>query len=262
MNCRLAAALSAALLIPGTAFSSGLTLYGVVDTGLRYSHTASEGTTADSLQMMSGQNAGSRFGFKGGESLGSGWRVGFKLENQFESDTGNEKGGRLFHRQSTADVSSPYGTVTFGRIGTFSSAAGTYDLFFGTGDAFDGGDGLITGPYSFDTRRNNTVTYESSSAAGLTGYLQYSFSQGDEAPHESGNERYLGAAAAYRRGALNAVITAERVRYAAITGFGKREDKQVYGLAGSYDFGTFRLLGGLQYVTGADNLAGLWSEPD
>lgn len=120
MNCRLAAALSAALLIPGTAFSSGLTLYGVVDTGLRYSHTASEGTTADSLQMMSGQNAGSRFGFKGGESLGSGWRVGFKLENQFESDTGNEKGGRLFHRQSTADVSSPYGTVTFGRIGTFS----------------------------------------------------------------------------------------------------------------------------------------------
>lgn len=99
MNCRLAAALSAALLIPGTAFSSGLTLYGVVDTGLRYSHTASEGTTADSLQMMSGQNAGSRFGFKGGESLGSGWRVGFKLENQFESDTGNEKGGRLFHRQ-------------------------------------------------------------------------------------------------------------------------------------------------------------------
>ena len=73
MNCRLAAALSAALLIPGTAFSSGLTLYGVVDTGLRYSHTASEGTTADSLQMMSGQNAGSRFGFKGGESLGSGW---------------------------------------------------------------------------------------------------------------------------------------------------------------------------------------------
>ena len=258
MNCRLAAALSAALLIPGTAFSSGLTLYGVVDTGLRYSHTASEGTTADSLQMMSGQNAGSRFGFKGGESLGSGWRVGFKLENQFESDTGNEQGGRLFHRQSTADVSSPYGTVTFGRIGTFSSAAGTYDLFFGTGDAFDGGDGLITGPYSFDTRRNNTVTYESSSAAGLTGYLQYSFSQGDEAPHESGNERYLGAAAAYRRGALNAVITAERVRYAAITGFGKREDKQVYGLAGSYDFGTFRLLGGLQYVTGADNLAGLW----
>lgn len=177
MNCRLAAALSAALLIPGTAFSSGLTLYGVVDTGLRYSHTASEGTTADSLQMMSGQNAGSRFGFKGGESLGSGWRVGFKLENQFESDTGNEKGGRLFHRQSTADVSSPYGTVTFGRIGTFSSAAGTYDLFFRTGDAFDGGDGLITGPYSFDTRRNNTVTYESPSAAGLTGYLQYSFSQ-------------------------------------------------------------------------------------
>ena len=38
----------------------------------------------------------------------------------------------------------------------------------------------------------------------------------------------------------------------------KTEDKQVYGLAGSYDFGTFRLLGGLQYVTGADNLAGLW----
>ena len=201
MNCRLAAALSAALLIPGTAFSSGLTLYGVVDTGLRYSHTASEGTTADSLQMMSGQNAGSRFGFKGGESLGSGWRVGFKLENQFESDTGNEKGGRLFHRQSTADVSSPYGTVTFGRIGTFFFRGRNVRPFLRDRGRFDGGRRLITGPYSFDTRRNNTVTYESPSAAGLTGYLQYSFSQGDEAPHESGNERYLGAAAAYRRGA-------------------------------------------------------------
>ena len=146
MNCRLAAALSAALLIPGTAFSSGLTLYGVVDTGLRYSHTASEGTTADSLQMMSGQNAGSRFGFKGGESLGSGWRVGFKLENQFESDTGNEKGGRLFHRQSTADVSSPYGTVTFGRIGTFSSAAGTYDLSSGPGTLLMAETGSLPAP--------------------------------------------------------------------------------------------------------------------
>ena len=134
MNCRLAAALSAALLIPGTAFSSGLTLYGVVDTGLRYSHTASEGTTADSLQMMSGQNAGSRFGFKGGESLGSGWRVGFKLENQFESDTGNEKGGRLFHAsrqpmsalptaQSLSSGSAPF--LPRPERTTFSSGPGT-----------------------------------------------------------------------------------------------------------------------------------------
>ena len=95
------------------------------------------------------------------------------------------------------------------------------------------------------------MTYESPSAAGFTGYLQYSFAQGNEAPHESGNERYLGAAASYRRGAQTLSSQRNASYTPPVTGSGSGDDVQVYGLAGSYDFGTFRLLGGLQYVTGS-----------
>ena len=37
--------------------------------------------------MKSGMASGSRFGFKGTEDLGNGLKVGFVLENSFDSDT-------------------------------------------------------------------------------------------------------------------------------------------------------------------------------
>ena len=166
----LAATLAAAV---SGAFAADVTLYGVADVGLRYTNTKTDGVSTDKLEMMSGHNAGSRFGLKGSEDLGNGWKAGFQLEGQYLVDTGALKNAKFFHRLATVSISGPLGTVYAGRMGTLSSAAGPADLIFAAGDAFDGGDNLIYA-LSVESRRDNTLLYVTPAAGGLQGYLQYS----------------------------------------------------------------------------------------
>ena len=87
--------LAAALLgsFAASAFAApSVTLYGVVDTGLNYTHyRADDGKTAstDTFSEQSGQTASSRWGLRGDEKIGS-VTVGFNLENGFNSDDGTE----------------------------------------------------------------------------------------------------------------------------------------------------------------------------
>lgn len=242
----------------GPLSAADFSVYGVADVGLRFTHQGETGKKdVDQLQMTSGQNAGSRFGFKGTETLGSGWSVGFQLENQYDVDTGKLRKGLLFHRQSTVHVSSPYGTLMFGRVGTLSSAAGTYDVVFGIGDPVDGGDGAVPGVLSYESRRDNTVVYATPQLAGFRGYLEYSFGQKSENVRESQNERYLGLGVRYGNGPLDGALTYEHVRYAdnpstdATQDF---DDKTVVSLAASYDFTVTKLQMIAQWLRGADNL--------
>ena len=258
LACALLAAASSAM-------AADVTLYGVADVGLRYSHKSTEHadgsataakTSSDKTEMMSGQNAGSRFGLKGAEDLGNGVKVGFQLEGQYNVDDGTLKNEKFFHRQSSLWVAGDFGRVEFGRMGTLSSAAGTYDLFFGTGDAFDGGDGLVVGALSYDARRDNTVTYQTPTFAGVTGYAQYSFGKGTEKAQEGSNERYMGVGLKWQAGALTIAGTAETVHWA--NNADQFEDKVVYGLSANYDVGVTRIFGAAQYVDGADNLGGYY----
>lgn len=68
--------------------SSSVKLYGVLDTGV-YAHHASNGQTI--VEMASGITKGSRFGLEGQENLGNGYKVYFRLEQGFESDSGDAK---------------------------------------------------------------------------------------------------------------------------------------------------------------------------
>lgn len=204
----LAAAVSGAL-------AADVTLYGVADVGLRYTNTKTDGVSTDKLEMMSGHNAGSRFGLKGSEDLGNGWKAGFLLEGQYLGDTGALKNAKFFHRQATVSISGPLGTVYAGRMGTLSSAAGPADLIFAAGDAFDGGDNLIYA-LSVESRRDNTLLYVTPAAGGLQGYLQYSFQgSGQENVQSSLNERYMGAGLRWKAGAFESALAVEHVRYAA-----------------------------------------------
>ncbi|MDO5532489.1 porin [Sutterella sp.] len=241
------------------ASAADVTLYGVADVGLRASRTEVDGVKTNKLEMMSGQNAGSRFGFKGAEDI-NGMKVGFQLEAQYMVDTGAFKNSLLFHRQATVYAQGQYGTLTFGRIGSFSSAAGTYDLFFGTGDSFDGGDGNVVGVFSYESRRDNMVTYASPDFAGFKVYAQYSFAQGTENAQSGLNQRYMGLAATYNQGPLNVALTAETVHYANANDAQDRQidDKVVVGLAGNYNFGPVTVYAGAQYLKDGDNLANDW----
>ena len=238
------------------ALAADVTLYGVADVGLRYTNTKTDGVSTDKLEMMSGHNAGSRFGLKGSEDLGNGWKAGFQLEGQYLVDTGALKNAKFFHRQATVSISGPLGTVYAGRMGTLSSAAGPADLIFAAGDAFDGGDNLIYA-LSVESRRDNTLLYVTPAAGGLQGYLQYSFQgSGQENVQSSLNERYMGAGLRWKAGAFESALAVEHVRYAAAADDvkGALDDKLAVSLAANYDFGVTKLFGTAQWVLGGEVL--------
>ena len=182
----------------GSAFAANVDVYGVVDTGLVYSNTSFSGDVANKdtnkFSMDSGVLAGSRFGLKGTEDLGDGYSVDFKLENGFSSDTGTlGQSGRLFGREARLSLNTPYGTVSFGRIGALTSGMGSYDIFQSTGDALDGGNAAYigTGYWFTRDRYDNMVTLVTPEANGFTGYAQYSFRQdGSEKSSVRDNPRY------------------------------------------------------------------------
>jgi predicted porin len=104
-------AIALALVAPAAFAQSSVTLYGVVDLGGQYL----SGHSKD-VQVISGGQAGSRFGFKGAEDLGSGYYADFVLEGGINVDTGGSaQGGQLFGRQAFGALRTPFGTASAGR---------------------------------------------------------------------------------------------------------------------------------------------------
>ena len=149
------------VLMSGASSAQGdVTLYGIVDVGLRYGNAAT--SSENMLSVGSGQQRASRLGFRGTEDLGAGLSASFQLESGFNADDGTlGYGNRLFGRQSWVGLDSDLGSIRFGRQTT-----AIYDVLFtvdpfvinGTGNAqrvFGYGLGK-TDPLS---RADNAVTY-------------------------------------------------------------------------------------------------------
>jgi predicted porin len=95
---------------------NSVTLYGIVDTGVAYyNHAAGNGSFVG-MPSLTGEMP-SRFGIRGTEDLGGGYKAFFVLENGFALNTGtlNMLGGRIFGRQANVGVSGAPGTLTLGR---------------------------------------------------------------------------------------------------------------------------------------------------
>ena len=132
-------ALAAATLASTSALAAQVTISGIVDAGFAYNNVnrMNEGTSED-FTLDSGNHNGSRFIFSGTEDLGNGYAVSFYLENGFSLDDGNNgQNGRLFGREARMSFETPYGTMSFGRMGSLTSGLGTYDIFQYWGDTFD-----------------------------------------------------------------------------------------------------------------------------
>ena len=248
-----------------TAFAADVTLYGVVDLGLNYTQTKTTNQdTKDNFSMGSGQNSGSRFGLKGTEDLGDGYKVGFVLENGFKADTGAfEKGGRLFHREALLFVQSPYGELSMGRTGALEAGTGRYGMLagnataMGTGwDAVGNSDFILMGTKS---RMDNTVTYQSPSFAGVTVLAQASLKTDPmdaavDAQYVEGSSdanRYYGLGVKFNAGALNAGIVGGVSDYSRLDVTNVDEDNG-YSVAGyiNYDFGMIKPMFAVQYWNG------------
>ena len=253
----------------GSAFAANVDMYGVVDTGLVYTQTEVGGVlsseTADShkFSMDTGVNAGTRFGLRGTEDLGDGYSVSFQLENGFDSDTGAlGQDGQLFGREARLSMNTPYGTVSFGRMGALTSGAGTYDVFQATGDALDGGNAnyIGTGYWFSRGRYDNMITLVTPEANGFTGYAQYSFqTSGSEKTSVRENDRYMALGLTYSAGHLNVAVIADMVEYSNSTvkklnyiadseALSKKyDDAKAISLGVNYDFGVTQAFFGAQY---------------
>lgn len=250
----------------GYAVAGQVTLYGVVDEGLNYTKedvkvNGVRHVDEHTFGLDSGLNAASRIGLTGQEALGNGMTVGFKLENGFKADTGalGDK-NRLFDREASLTVTSPFGRLSAGRMGGVASAAGSYDIVYAIGDAFDGGDNKIFG-LAKSARYDNILTYQTPVMGGLQATVQYSFKKNSTDPNRldaregsKNANRYTSAALTGSYGPFNAVLAYELQDYGSNYAASKMpsKDGQAIYLGGNYDFGVAKAFAMAQYFKGQE----------
>jgi predicted porin len=175
-----------------TAQTANVTLYGIVDVGVQHVNGVKGGSVT---QVASGIMEGSRWGLRGTEDLGGGYKAIFTLENRFEADTGAlsnrplsgsqlpdrftagllpgvqaalngavgpalgvNVANRLFDRQAFVGLITPFGAVLMGRQYTpaFEISA-RYDAFSNATAASPGQ--LAAIPAGIDIRESNSLQY-------------------------------------------------------------------------------------------------------
>lgn len=244
------------------AVAAEVTIYGDVNTGFVYSYAKKgDAESTNTFKMESGISGATRWGVKGGEDLGNGYSVSFDLQGGFASDTGAMgDGDRLFNRETRLTVAGPFGELSFGRMGTLTSAAGTYDIFQGTADLFDGGwtYSIAQKNFFYDvTRADNMVTYATPTMAGVKGYVQYSFKVDNDAKGTEGknsSKRYAGVGLTYENGPLSLVAVYDSVLNPTADPVAKK-DGRAFSFGGNYDFGAAKLYAAYQYGK-SQNFAG------
>ncbi len=255
----------------GSAMAADVTLYGVVDTGLKYTRTDSDVPAAyatntsalNKFEMKSGNQAGSRFGLKGTEELGDGYKVGFILESGFTSDDGAMvSSGTIFNREASLSLYTPFGQISAGKIGAITQGTSSwgkmgYFSAFGTsyGDyvAQDGQIASTTGVW------DNMIAYQTPSFAGFKVYAQYAMgstaAKTDKAhskvENESSTDRYYAVGATYDNGPAHVLFAVDSTNYASWNPETKTgndtDDSLTVTLGGNWDFGVARAYFGGQY---------------
>ncbi len=126
--CALLACAPAFSQTPSTsAPTSSLTLYGVVDLGLRHASglsSANAPAPGSHHSLGSGIHTTSRWGVRGSEDLGGGARTLFNLESGLNADTGAPaNASKYFDRASWVGLQNSWGTVALGRQTTLLADA-------------------------------------------------------------------------------------------------------------------------------------------
>jgi len=239
--------------VAGTAQAqSSVTLYGILDVGYQWIEqptAVGTGTTARIQQestsaINGGHQFGNRWGLRGSEDLGGGLKAIFQLESGFNIDSGTSgQGGRLFGRQAYAGLSSGWGSVVAGRIATFSSGTGAFDMISPV-DPFGTGFGLASMGNTFysanSLRLDNTLAYVSPTFAGFKGGVAYSFNvDGAEQTPSGKNTSAFASGVNWSYGPFYAVVTYDVVNFADATP--SREDQKHLQLGGTFTMGPFKL---------------------
>ena len=215
--------------------TANVTLYGIVDVGVQHVTGVKGGSVT---QLASGIMEGSRWGLRGTEDLGGGYKAIFTLENRFEADTGGLSNrpisgtqlpdrftaglppavqgalngaigsslgvnipGRLFDRQAYVGVITPFGAVLAGRQYTPAfEISNRYDAFANATAASPGQ--LASIPAGVDIRESNALMYRIE-LQGFYGSAYYAFGE-SAASTKAG--RLVGINGGYQSGKFGAGI--------------------------------------------------------
>jgi len=235
-------ALAVLAAVAGTSYAqTNVSIYGVVDAGISYTDN---GAAANSKTwgLGSGQQSGSRLGFKGSEDLGGGLSAIFTLENGFTVDDGAQGQGRLFGRQAFVGLNGGFGSVKLGRqYNPIRVAAEAIDPF-ALGLAGD----LKRIFNVYGERADNTINYSTPNLSGFSGQIAYSF--GEVAGSTSAG-RQLGLSGTYANGPVYLTLAYHSVDSSTDPLVNKGGAKTTL-LGGVYNFGVAKLHGGFAWNKG------------
>lgn len=257
---KISTAILAALAITGTAYAeSSVTVYGRIDLGIGVSRINNGlGEKNNNAQMVTGAGTSNRFGIKGTEDLGNGYKVKFVLENGFEADTGAEGStGLAFSREATLQIESPFGTLAAGRSSILGTDGGSFNLLgnvnpFGTG-IWEIGNQNIVYAKPPASRNNNAFTYRSPLYKGFQLTTEYSMGA-ENHENRSTSDHYFGLGITWKGGPAETVVLFERVNEKLTTE--RRNPKDMWRLTagGNWKFNSFTTYLSLQYFKNADAL--------
>lgn len=238
-------ALAIAGLSSTSAFAqSTVTVYGIVDTSVRY--ISNDNARGDSnFKMDNGAISNSRIGFKGTEDLGGGLKANFQLENGFSSDTGAfSDSSRLFNRQSWVGLSGGFGKISLGRQNT--------PLFDLMADHFDP---LTVGNYESNSwlpaagtlvRTDNMIRY-AGNFGGLAVSLSYAL--GEKAGSARTGSQFS-SSLQYTAGAFSVGGGYQQT----VSPSNSDNKDTVYNLSASYQIGAAKLYGGYYNIKDSTGL--------
>lgn len=240
-----------AMAVSAAAFSvqaAQVSLYGSVSTGVLYQNQASlsGGTenqeSKDSFTMESGFWGDSIWGITGEEDLGNGWTVGFTLENEFGSDTGEMASeGTIFDSQAYLRIGNDKVNFAFGNIGGLASAGGDFDLLcaFDPMEAFVGVAGL--GAFaSKDYASGNMAVVEVTPMEGFKVSLMGNTGDADSNAKWSDRDHYYGLGVSYENGPLALAAIAEMRKYDRRAANADNDASWTFTVAAAYDFEVIR----------------------
>jgi predicted porin len=256
----LAAALLAGFAGAASAQSS-VTLYGLIDGGLRYNKVSIDnGSGASNFGLAYGQQSGNRFGLRGVEDIGGGSRVTFQLENGFEFGNGTlQQGGRIFGRQAWIGVeNNSWGYVRIGRQTNFATEYVGIPV-----DPFGTGFGQLNMGAAFGVantdRISNAIKYQTPNMSGFQAGVGYSFATGNTGVYTAAagggastgsaynfatqnNMRQLTLGAKYANGPIYVAASYDKIY--AQESKGQNASISSWNIAGTYDFKVVKLAAG------------------
>ncbi len=241
---------------------TSVTLYGVVDAGIEYVNRVASGTGTAPIGSRFGMpsNGGlsaSRWGLRGSEDLGGGWRAFFNLENGFGSDTGQlATANNIFSRAALVGLANHYGKLSLGRqVTSLTEAMVNFaPLRFST--LYEPGVWWL----GINYRENNMVKY-SGEFGGVQAVAHYSFGAGlstagvgtpvlydsgnGEVPGHGKDNTAYGASLMWSGGAFAAGLGYDQWNPAPTPGNAGKVRK--VGAAASYTTGPFKFTGGYRW---------------